>query len=350
MAKLLPDRRNAALSLGRYGPLGGGLRSGGADNPSISVTGGVVTYFTRGGVDYTQIAFYQNGGLRVWGEVTGVNTALGAGGGSGGRGGAAYRGSPGSAGGLIELLGGVLTEGIYDVVIGKGGTSVATGNAPGVRGDDSVLTRPDGSSDRAIGGAGGTVTTKPADGGSGAGEPGYLSALGFSLGTPGQGNQGGLGLHHATDTALRVSGGSGGADGPGGDAALGVRGAAGLGRLLGWIETPETVCSGALGTLSTDGPADRIPPGRGSGTQGANSYGSLAAGDGFLFIVFPSDKATIRPVAWLMSTTGDITTDDPGDNSTPLNIFDETDSGLTISIDQIYVVADATDYVTLEAG
>src|SRR6478609_5503479 len=76
-----------------------------ASGPTLTVTGGVITPFNSGGVDYVEIAFTASGSFTLSGDVPTHNRALGAGGATGGRGtDITFYASAGRAGGLIEVI------------------------------------------------------------------------------------------------------------------------------------------------------------------------------------------------------------------------------------------------------
>lgn len=81
---------------------GGGTPGGGGGTGPISQTGGVVSKFNRDGVDYTQIAFYGPGTMKLSAPVPHMSYAVIGAGGSGGRtGGTSSRPGGGGAGALI---------------------------------------------------------------------------------------------------------------------------------------------------------------------------------------------------------------------------------------------------------
>lgn len=85
----------------------------------------------------------------------------------------------------------------------------------------------------------------------------------------------------------------------------------------------------------------KLLPDRRNAALSLGRYGPLGGG---------MRSGGIGRIAWLMSSSGDVTTDNPQDGSTRVSIISQTDMSLTITINDMYVVADAAEYVTLEAG
>ncbi|WP_366938824.1 glycine-rich domain-containing protein, partial [uncultured Paracoccus sp.] len=124
--------------------------------PIMTVTGGALSMFVRGGVNYTQIRWDVAGDFTLPASISGVCYALVGGGGTGGRGGSAAS-SPGGGGGggVVTAVDAVLPSGTTTISVGAGGARDATlTNRPGVSGSPSALT--------------GAVNL-PADGGGGGG-------------------------------------------------------------------------------------------------------------------------------------------------------------------------------------
>lgn len=271
--------------------------------PTITVTSGTITPFSRGGVNYVEILFQQSGSFTVSADVPWHNRALAGGGATGGRSQSTiYIPGSGGAGGLIRSLGSALAAGSYSVTIGAGGAAITSGVARN-NGNNSTLSRPDGQTDTAIGGgAGGLYNAGMVDGGNGgsggsgrARSDAVVSSV-AGAGTDGQGYAGGTG-YSTTTSAEAASGGSGGSGSAGGSASAGAPGSAGAGTLLDWIATPRTVCSGQAGLLLATAQVASQGQVYGSGSQGAINADVGKGGDGFLFLVVRADQGDVRMAA-----------------------------------------------------
>lgn len=264
--------------------------------PTLTVTNGTITPFSRSGVDYVEVLFSASGSFTLSADIDWHNRALGAGGGTGGRAtSVTYPPGGGGAGGLLRTLATALPAGAYTVTIGAGGARIAAGSL-GNQGSDSVLARPDGTETAIGGGYGGAAGswTSPGNGGSGGGSRASATATGvggFGIGTPGQGYNGSRAIN-STVAGEAASGGGGGAGGTGADASAGVPATAGPGVLLDWIASPATVCIGGAGMLAaaTDASPDAV---LGSGTRGAINADVGKGGDGFLFLVVRADQVSV---------------------------------------------------------
>jgi len=272
--------------------------------PLLLVTGGVITPFNRGGVDYVEVLWQLSGGLSVSADIASHRSALAAGGATGGRGtGTVYLPGAGGAGGLIQNLDVPLLAGDYSIVIGAGGAPMTSGSGANA-GSNSVLTNLTTSSVlTAIGGGYGAVSgswNTAGNGGSGGGARAQNGATGvntaFGLGTASQGYDGGRGNSSVTPENA-ASGGSGGAGGVGGDASAGVAGIAGLGVFLDWVANPLWVCQGARGLLLADNGVASLDQTFGSGSRGALNANLGKGGDGFRFLRVRADQAEVRMAA-----------------------------------------------------
>lgn len=266
--------------------------AGPGELPTLTVTDGIITTFTRGGVDYTQVLWRQSGSFTLSGDV-GARWALGAGAGTGARTHqSVWPPGGGGAGGLVEAY--TLPAGNCEINIGAGGPANDS-VLGGYNGSDSTLSFEDGNISAIGGGRGATSGTGndiPGDGGSGGGGRGSNnSTFPGGIGTPGQGNDGGTGMQGETET--RTSAGGGGADGPGGDAQPNEPGVGGAGRLLDWLEPPVTVCRGGDG-ISSQTSADTPDQDWGCGSTGAISARAGKAGDGFFVLRVRSDEVIVE--------------------------------------------------------
>lgn len=266
------------------------------DLPTLTVTDGTITPFTREGVDYIEILWRQGGSFEVSDSID-AHIALAAGAGSGGLSNTGWTSGGGGAGGLYDAAR-TLAAGIHTVSIGAGAPSTATVGATS-SGSDSSLTMPDGSVTVTGGGKGGHVGSIPGQpGGSGGGaSAGAGDPFMGGNGTGGQGHNGGNSFGGVN--TLRAGGGGGGADGVGAAGQSELGGAGGAGRLLDWIATPRTVCrggSGTVGVTEVSSPDEDWSNGSsGAYTLGAASVGK--AGDGFLFLVVRADQVNVEMAA-----------------------------------------------------
>ena len=213
------------------------------------------------------------------------------GGAGGGKGSPSYlRGGGGGAGGFREEPNVFLTEQVYEITIGSGGSGTSTYGADGLSGGTTSFTRqpsPTGGVPFTVGGSvattisvggggagGGSSTGIPSPQGSGGGgeggnAPGYF---GWSGGTGGTyGNNGGRG----SEPSNYSGGGGGGAGGNGGSASGGTGGAGGVGK---------SAFSGDVGIppfFGTPGPSPgRWFAGGGAGGASGSSVGGAGGGSG----------------------------------------------------------------------
>jgi len=192
-------------------------------SPGTSGTGGTITTYTSGGVDYKVHTFTSSGTL----VIESVNSAsvveylMVAGGGAGGY---SY-GAGGGGGGFLTASSVPVIAQTYAVTVGAGGSWV-TSNTGGSGSNSSF------NSITSIGGGGGADAASAASsGGSGGGGAGLSSSYGGTTagaaGTNGQGNSGGAGAN--TTIGVRGAGGGGGASASGGTGTSSGGGAGGNG-------------------------------------------------------------------------------------------------------------------------
>ncbi|MDF3606140.1 hypothetical protein PE067_08365 [Paracoccus sp. DMF-8] len=263
--------------------------------PTLTVTGGTITPFARGGVDYVEVLWRQGGSFEVSDQID-AHIALAAGAGAGGLSNIGWTAGGGGAGGLYDAIR-TLAAGIHTVSIGAGAPSTATVGATS-SGSDSSLTMPDGTVTVTGGGKGGSVGSiagLPGGSGGGASAGGGGPFVG-GAGTAGQGFNGGDSFGGVN--TLRSGGGGGGAGGVGAAGQSGIGGAGGAGRLLDWIATPRTVCRGGAGTV---GVTEVSSPDEdwSNGSSGAYTLGAASVGkggDGFLFLVVRADQVNVEMV------------------------------------------------------
>ncbi len=270
--------------------------------PRVSVTGGQITSFSRGGVNYIEIRFGQSGSFTVAETVAWHRRALAAGGGTGGR---SERDTvmpgAGGAGGFAQVLDTALAAGTYAVTVGAGAPGYSTGVIGQANGANSRLTGPGIDLTLTGGGSGGsyktganfeigTLTGLPGGSGGG-GRATSGGGMTGGAGVAGQGHQGGVG----NGSAVSSAGGSGGAGGVGGNggSAPSTGGPAGAGVVLDWIATPRTVCAGERGLVGADKGASSLARDYGSGSRGAVNGAVGKGGDGFLFVVLRADQADV---------------------------------------------------------
>lgn len=228
----------------------------------IEATGGTVT--DEGGYRYH--TFTVNGTF----EVTDLGSSDGeveylvvAGGGSGG----CYQGGGGAGGLLTGTLEVSVDE--YPVVVGNGGASQTTDNAPGNNGENSSAL-----GFTAVGGGGGGGTGGNAGQSGGSGGGGVTANNPGGTGTSGQGNNGGAG---GSGAGNYPGGGGGGADAAGGDATgTTTPGNGGTGKTV-WGST----YAGGGGGSGTDNTSVSGDGGAGGGGKGGyNSGGWVPAESG----------------------------------------------------------------------
>lgn len=240
--------------------------SGGTIPPStLQLTGGTVTV-----EDGWEVHTFTSSADMV---VTQAGEAKYFAAGGAGSGGASGTGT-GGGGGAGEAEEGTMTfpVGTHPVVIGQGGASV-TGTTVGNNGTDTTV----GSLITAKGGgAGGSGTTAAKSGASGGGAGAGSSSGTKGAGTPGQGNDGGMGNGHADN--LRSSGGGGGATSPGQNGSVDANGTSGKGGDGGEGVTfdGKEYCGGGGGCGRNGG---TVGQGKARGGRGGNSVvGAALAG------------------------------------------------------------------------
>ena len=232
----------------------------------------------------------------------------------GGGGGGAYRvGGGGGAGGLLTGRSFIAPGNIYNIVVGAGGTGGTSGTGSGGNGGNSTFNNL-----TAIGGGGGgtnfgggSVYYPPGNGGSGGGgSDGEVTSGNPGLGTTGQGNDGGAGIHgvayaggggggagsagtspsssvggnggnglqsNITGSCIYYAGGGGGGYYPSGHHGLGGSGGGGDG-------------SGSVGCLTTPGPGtvNTGGGGGGGGYAGFCGYPGANGGSGVVILSIPT--------------------------------------------------------------
>lgn len=245
--------------------------------PTITVTGGTITPFSRDGVDYFEIAMPAGTGSLSVSEPVPIRWALG-GAGPGGAKTDSSNVAPGG-GGAGQLLQDTSTlatgEHSFSLSVGGAGRSTV---GPGLIGSPSIWTQPDGSQIVAQpGGYGGGYSTAAGETNRYAGGPGGGGGMtGGSATYPGgaahsNGYPGASGFHSAT-AVQRAGGGGAGAGAPGQDGTSGTGGNGGDGVLLDWVASPIWVCGGGAGGAVTHG-----APGRGGATMGVTNASSQSA-------------------------------------------------------------------------
>ena len=230
-------------------------------------TGGDETTYTDGATDYVVRSFLSGTTNLVFDTSGTVDYLLVAGGGSGG---GSALGGGGGAGGLLTATSLSVSNAIYPIVVGAGGSG---GSQVYTDGEDTTAF-----SLTAIGGGygGSGSTINPSNGGSGGGQMGYATTP-VGTGTVGQGNNGGQGTSH--------SGGGGGGAGAVGANAVSPDGAVGGVGLSNSLRTNAGVFyAGGGGGSGWTGPGGA--GGNGGGGTGRNppaaagSAGAVNTGGG----------------------------------------------------------------------
>src|SRR5690606_27672043 len=108
--------------------------------PVMTVTGGTVTEFTRGGIDYTEVRWTAGGGFSLPDNAQ-ASFALVGGGGCGGRTGGSDPSPGGGGSGEVFQISGLIAAGTYTIAIGAGGVPGGVNNQGG-SGSSSTLTGP----------------------------------------------------------------------------------------------------------------------------------------------------------------------------------------------------------------
>jgi|GEM_PF-4263436 len=267
--------------------------------PTITVTGGVITPFSREGVSYVEIRYETSGSFHVSRDTPLVNGDLAGGAAAAGKSTGGFIPAGGGAGRYVPLTGIILKAGLHTINIGAGAPSY---NSVGLGADGSASTyiAPDATYNAPGGGRGassGTGNTDGAPGGSGGGGRGFSSGgnPGAAVaGSPlaGHGFPGGNGFPSATSSE-RSGGGGGGAGGPGGNGTSGVPGARGPGITVTWGSIPRTVCVGGLGAIES---AEQQPSPDKIWACGsdATQFGPVGkAGNGFATFVVRADEVQV---------------------------------------------------------
>lgn len=271
--------------------------------PVLTQTGGTVSTFTRGNVNYTQVLWDTPGAASfTLSDDAIMQTALVGGGGSGGRlGQAAGGGGAGAA--IVDSSPTSYSAGTWDIVIGAGGAAQSAG--PGNNGEASLLSLNTVLQASATGGGGGGGNTPGSNGacGGGGGTNSTPSRIG---GTGSVGGNGGN-AHGAATASERSGGGGGGMSGPGQNGDAAKAGDGGPGVSISFTQTTMNVSGGgggaiASGTNHGNGIHGGTPGAsgtsedavRGGGSGGASGSGSSGkGGDGMFVLVVRSNRVTV---------------------------------------------------------
>jgi hypothetical protein len=251
-------------------------------------TGGTITSYTSGLVDYTVHTFTSDGTLQTYNDGTAEVLIIAGGGGAGNGSGGTGEGGGGGSGGVKYFLQKTLAEasGTYTVTVGTGGTGATDSTVQGSDGLSSVF-----GSDTSIGGGGGGsrnggVQDGKVGGSGGGGGQRDDSVANFGAGTANQGNNGGSGFEGA-----QMSGGGGGAATTVGTSSpsTGVGGAGGTGLTEGTSVLYDwQAADGSTATAVFNGTSSSYAGGGGGGGQttpaaggtGGGGAGGTAAGSG----------------------------------------------------------------------
>lgn len=273
--------------------------------PTITApAGSVISTFTRGGVQYTQILMDNVGGqIMASGPVAGVSLALVPPGGAGGRTAGSGTRAGGGGGGLPRIQRNVtLPAGTYTITQGTPGVGTTLANGWGGSATDSTMTGPIALTAPGGGGGGGNATNQNVgrDGGNGGGGMG-ASSVGYAGGvSTSDGYPGGAGYANA-DNSLKAGGGGGGAGGAGAAGTSGVGGAGGLGVEIEFMSPVRRVCGGGGGSSGTPGSGQdggtnahvTTQPGWGAGSGACVGVQPADGGLPFFVLVVPSANATV---------------------------------------------------------
>jgi hypothetical protein len=217
--------------------------------------------------------------------VSTVEYLVVAGGGNGGSGGGGILGGGGGAGGLLTGTGYPVSVGVtYVITIGAGNAPETYPGRGGTSSFDNISTVGGGNGPA----GGGTYGNGTGNGGSGGG--GIYGGDDRAYGTPGQGNNGGLG---ANNTIVYVGGGGGGAGSVGGNgngSTGGYAGAGGTGIVSSITGIPVQYAGGGGGGIYY--PPVNTKPAPGGGGGGGAGNGTTGSG------------AFIRPTYGLANTGG----------------------------------------------
>jgi len=230
-------------------------------NVPLSATGGTITTYSSGGVNYKVNTFTSSGTI-TFNKAGSVDVLVVAGGGGGGGG---YQGAGGGAGGMLVISSHSVVASSYSISIGGGGNGCIGGSSAATSGGNTTFT---GLTTALGGGRGGSQqpTADGQSGGSGAGGN-HSSGLPAKSGTSGQGNAGGAGYNPAPH-----SGGGGGGKGATGSAGLSDRGGAGGTGAQNSYQTGSNIyyAGGGAGSCRSNVYAYG---GSGGGGRGGNGHG-----------------------------------------------------------------------------
>ncbi|WJS86690.1 glycine-rich domain-containing protein [Paracoccus sp. TOH] len=274
---------------------GSATTTGPSPLPTLTVTNGIITPFSRGGVNYIEVLWQRSGSFTLTHAVTG-NLALAAGGANGGLSTSGWVPAGGGAGQLIEQTGKLFAAGNYSMSIGAGAPRANKTGGAASNGSPSQLVCPNETLDALGGGKGGQSGSVDGENG---GNGGGAAAAGSTMGLPGSGATGGFpggAANASTDVQQRSAGGGGGADGAGGDGTPSLGGPGGPGRLLGWIANPVEVCRGGKGhrtVTPVSSPDETWGSGSGGCYYGADEQYAGAAGNGFGILVVRADQVQV---------------------------------------------------------
>jgi hypothetical protein len=245
---------------------------------SLIATGGIITDYTDGGINYRSHTFLSGGTFTVTQLGTYVTTVdvlvVGDGGGGGSGGGGSVGGGGGGAGGFRTSTSYGVAESGYTVTVGSGGAGKSNGAGRGSAGSGSTF-----DTITAAGGGGGGdgsgSESKGGSGGSGGGNA-YKNTGGGGAGdapdtTPDQGSNGGNG---SVDTVNYGGGGGGGAGAAGSDGSLGNGGEGGSGTASNYKTGSNIIYAGGGG--GGGGTTSGGPGGAGGGGTGATASGSAS--------------------------------------------------------------------------
>lgn len=278
--------------------------------PLITVSNGIITPFTRNGVNYIEIML--NAGVSSLAIEEPVNVRwVVSGAGASGAVSSSINVNPGGSGAAMPILGQeVLGAGIHSFNIAVG-AAAKTSQGPGNNGGNTIWTLANGSTRQSIGGGGGGAfgaTTAEYNGLAGGNGGGGMcgSSAGYAGGASTAGGfAGSAGFFSATATE-RSAGAGAGAGAAGGAAVANVGGKGGDGIYLDWVAEPKWVCGGSGGGGATPGAAGKggATPTVNGGTSLSAKFGSASGsvragtqsgmgGDGFGIFVVRADEAVV---------------------------------------------------------
>ena len=248
-------------------------------NVPLSATGGTITTYSSGGVNY-KVNTFTSGGTITFNKAGSVDVLIVAGGGGGGAGG----GGGGGGGGILYGSSYNVSAQNYTVTIGAGGSTHAYYNAGiGDTGGSSAF-----GAVSVVGGGGGGSHTKgnPATGGANGGGQQAGSTVGYTTRLPGTsvsvtgftyygGNSGG---YTPTGLTSYQGGGGAGAMAQGGNASGSACGNGGAGKQLDIDGTSYYYSGGGGGSLWASGTAGHGGAGGGGGGS-VGEGGTIGNGD-----------------------------------------------------------------------